>query len=1091
MVVAGDPGSMWNQSYLEVLATPSLNLSLDLTWTVDVAVLSFVNMTYFDPVGCPAASLNLSWNGTYFCEFDDLPAASPLGLLSGLPGGTPLALAFDGTVGGSAGLGVWVNETNGSSTSAFVRLNESTTSTYTFEPAYSAACASNCFLTWGQSYGLGMGVDLCPLGGLAFAACDSYNGTAYATLPPATWGIPEFWSGSSYSGDYRYFQPESASGVCDTNPPVGITVAGCYEFTSNGGDGFYPSFSLTPTGLDFGATYPGSVSTFGGPYEQYLDTPGTQDLAPFVETGVADSSLAGYVGPLSAINVSFNATDLGTIAGASLAWSVNGSAWTTSDLTGIGTPSARAYVGTIPTGANGPVRYEVNATNSAGLSISSPLRTVVRGPLPTFEVGIGIVPGSCGTVSVGGRPYVNGSVALEGPGPVPISASGCYPFNFTSWQVTRGLSLGPGGAPGATLTVAASGNLTAEFAYVRPTLHLSIEVAPSGCGEVVIDGTSYAGGAVADLLYGLSHELSFTVLCSGYAFGGWTPGANVSVLGSSLVLHDNGTLTATAVPVSQTSRVAFATNPLACGGVGLGGAGYTTGEGVYLAPGSYSLTPEPCAHYGFENFTTQGTGVAVAGTDLTVSGNGTVTENNVHLTEVYVATSPGSCGGIVLDGTSYTNGTYVPVENHSSYTVTAFTCAGHYLDGFTASGGLALAGSLLTVSGSGTLLVVSLPGVPSIFVGFVTTPAKCGAIALGGTEYANGAFLTLSPGVVLTIAAIPCADYGVVGWSVAGEIAIVGGEAYLNGSGAITAIFGALVPILIETVPSTCGAALLDGTPYSDGTSATLIDGKTYSIQPAPCAHYELQDFESSPYVAIQNNTIAPNGPSTITAVFVPIPYPIVTTLVGPGCGTVTLDRAPVGSGEVFRLTAGNYTLSATPCATSQFAGFNVTSNLSIADGHLMVTGSGYLTATFLPIPPSVSLGGDPAAFVGGTALFYAAVQVPVAATGYTYSWDFGDGTTNTTIVNTTTHVFETSGTFTVSVEVVDPFDHAANATLVVTVVAGSSTNYAGTLGGALLALGAAAVVLAGIWLVARWRRPPTTGAPAPPAPPPPRPPAD
>ncbi len=86
MVVSGNGQSMWNQSYLEVLATPSLNLLSQLTWNVNLSVLSFVNMTYFHPAGCPAGALNLSWNDTYFCEIDDLANGAPLSLLSGVAG---------------------------------------------------------------------------------------------------------------------------------------------------------------------------------------------------------------------------------------------------------------------------------------------------------------------------------------------------------------------------------------------------------------------------------------------------------------------------------------------------------------------------------------------------------------------------------------------------------------------------------------------------------------------------------------------------------------------------------------------------------------------------------------------------------------------------------------------------------------------------------------------------------------------------------------------------------------------------------------------------------------------------------------------
>ncbi len=1089
MVVSGDPNSTWDQSYLEVLASPVVTLPNSLTWTVQVAVISFSNMTAFDPVGCPMGlSYNLSWNDTYYCEFDDTASGDPISMLSGLAGGTALAVTFDGQNGSKSGMSVYVNETSGSLTTSTAQLNAAGTGTYAFDPAYSAACAGNCYLTWGQSYGLGVGVDICPFEGLVSAACDSYNGSAYATLPPQIWGVPEFWNAttSSYSNDYRYLQPESASGVCDTNPPNGVTTANCFEFTSNGGDGFYPYFSLTATGLDFGRTYAASVTTYGGAYGQYLNTPGTQDLSPLVETDLVDSSLAGYVAPTTPVNVSVNVTDLGTVHATTLSWSLNGSAWSTQTLSGTGTNSALAYVGTIPTGANGVLRYQVNTTNAAGDAVSSSIRSVLRGPLPTFSVGVTLVPPGCGSVTIGAHAYLNGSVAPLGPGPVPVSASGCYPFNFTVWQATPALSVADPTAAASVLTVAGNGNLSAEFTYVRPVENLTIHVAPTGCGQVVIDGSAYSNGAIASVLYGLSHNLTSTVSCAGYAFGGWVPGPNVTVLGPSLVVLNNGSLSLDLEPISESSPVTFATNPFTCGGIGLGGAGYTSGESVYLAPGAYPLTPEPCSHYGFENFTSLSPNLSLSGNSLTVTGNGTVLENNFHLTEAYVDTNPSACGGVVLDGTTYYNGVYIPLENHSAYTVTAFSCAGHYLDAFSASGGLTLAGSLLSVNGSGTLLAVSLAGTASIFVGFVTTPAACGGIELNGTVYTNGAFVSLPPDQQLAITALPCVNYGFVGWSFTpGEIAIVGPTAYLNGSGAITAIFGALVPILFETLPATCGATLIDGVPYTDGSSAILINGRNYSIAPAPCAHYELALFESSPYVAILNDSIAPDGPSTITAVFAPIPYSVVTTVVGPGCGSVVLNGAPVGSGDLFNLTAGNYSLSESACLTSDFAGYTLSANLTVAVGRLFVNGSGSLSATFLPILPSVTVGGNGGAYVGGTALFYAAVLVPLATTGYTYAWSFGDGTTNTSGSNTTTHVFQSTGTFTVSVLVTDPFHHTANASLVVTVVGQPTTGYGSTTSTALVVLGVAAIVLVAVALLARWRTPPPTpdtgAAPEPP----------
>ncbi len=556
MVVSGDPNSMWNQSYLEVFASPSLGSGNALQWDVGLAVLSFANMTSFDPVGCPDTSYNLSWNDTYFCEFDDLTGSEPITMFGALAGGTPLALTFSGKSGATSGMGVWVNETSGNLTSEFAHLNVTGTNTYAFEPAYTSACAQDCYLTWGQSYGLGVGIDICPTGGAASAQCDSYNGTAYTTLPPVTWGAPEFWNStaSSYSGDYLYLQPESASGVCDTNPPLGSTTSPCYEFTNNGGDGFYPYFSLTATGLDFGRTYAASATTYGGAYGQYPGDP--RDAGPEPDrhhragrfepgrlmSRRAPPSTSPSTSPTSARSP--RPTSRGPPTGARGRPTCSpGAGRTRPDPT-----SERSRRGRT-------VRSATRSMSRAGpaSTVSSSVRTVLRGPLPTFLVGVQVVPPGCGAVDIGGRPYTNGSVAALGPGPVPVSATGCYPYNFTSWQTTPGLTVGPGGASGATLTVAASGNLTAEFTYVRPTVALLLRVAPAACGLVVIDGVGYGNGSSVGLLYGLSHDLSLNLTCAGYAFGGWTPGPNVTVLGSSLVALNNGTLNLSLVPESETS----------------------------------------------------------------------------------------------------------------------------------------------------------------------------------------------------------------------------------------------------------------------------------------------------------------------------------------------------------------------------------------------------------------------------------------------------------------------------------------------------------------------------------------------------------
>jgi hypothetical protein len=1086
-VVSGDNRSLYNQSYAEVVALPSLNFSGDLVYSIQATVVSFANISSLDNF-CGGDSLNLSWNDSYYCEFNDVVNQTPVVLFSSVPGGQSFAVTFRGEPRNTTRpVDIYVNETNGDLTTTTTLLDQNTTGGPVFAPAYATACPDNCELGWALSYGLGVGIDICPQGTAAFAYCDSYNGTLWPQLPPTTFGIPEAWNGATYGADYRYFSPESASGVCDTSPPNGVTVAACYEYTSGGGDGFYPYFSLTAHGLDFGTSQPQSVTSWGGPYNQYLATSSSQDLTPLVETHLTDSSLAGYAPTGSVVNVTLNVTDLGHTTGVTLAWSLAGGPWTTGAMTRTsGNVFNGAYLATIPSGANGTIRYQVNATGGSGLTVSSTVRTVSRGPLPVFHVALALNPPSCGGITFNDSVYGNGSLASVGPGPTTAAASGCYAYTFAGWQATPRLTLASPSNATTAVIVGGNGTLTATWNYVRPYENITVGIAPVGCGLVMINGVSYADGGVASVQFALPQSLGYTTTCGGYAFGGWNITGNLSVSGDSLVAGNNATLTATFVPADTTDALTFATNPTTCGGVQFGDAAYTNGEQVNVPTGNYVLIPRPCAHYGFVNFTAT-PGATIAGRNLSIAGATTVTENNYKLTEVFVTTDPSDCGGIVLSGVTYTNGADIAVENHSVYTVTAFSCAGHFLEGFTSAGGLTLAGSLLTVNGTGSLLVVSLVGTPQVFVAFLTTPARCGSVLVDGTGYTNGEFTSFAPDSALPIAPLPCGAYGFVGWTLSGLITISNGVAYLNGSGAITAIFGALVTILIDTTPSTCGATVISGVSYLDGSQAVLTEGVTYSIVGVSCDHYVLHDFETSPFVAIANNSFDPDGPSTITAIFVPIVYTVHFEVSGPGCGQVYLSSVPEGNGANVNETAGNYSLTATPCSTSTFAGFTSSGpNLSLAGNLLVVNGNGTMTAQFVPIPPVVTIGGPSGALAGGPALFFASVQVPVAANGYVYTWTFGDGTVNTTTSNTTVHVYASTGTYRVSVEVVDPFHRSANASTTITVVTQSSADYTHLLEIGLLTAGAAAAALVVIWFAGRPRQPPARPEPSTTSPSPP-----
>src|SRR5579875_60147 len=296
MVGGGDNRSAWNQSYLEVAAAPILSAAGHFTYNFSVAVLSFANASSFSGGGCITPSLNLSWNDSYFCEWDDLLGNNPLTLDSAATPGATYNLTFAGTPRGTTGLDIWWNDTP-LSQSQFLQLNATTTGTVAFEPAYSASCDGACNLEWALPYGLGFGLSPCPASTQVYPVCNTYNGTAWGGAPPIGFGIPLFWNGTGYGGNYRYLAPLSASGVCNPSPPSGVIVGNCFDYTNYGGTGFYPFDSLNATGINLGGSYPWTLDAFGGASLQYAASAAAHDLTPLALRSLTDSSRAGFLGP--------------------------------------------------------------------------------------------------------------------------------------------------------------------------------------------------------------------------------------------------------------------------------------------------------------------------------------------------------------------------------------------------------------------------------------------------------------------------------------------------------------------------------------------------------------------------------------------------------------------------------------------------------------------------------------------------------------------------------------------------------------------------------------------------------------------------
>lgn len=1093
MVLRGDPNSVSFQSYAEVTFTPT-GSGASLSYSVELALWSLVNASFFKAGGCPSLSINFTWNGVYYCELDEMAGGNGVPIES-VPHATALNVTFDGQFAGGGATRLWVNDSTTPSDSFNWTYNAtkdnanstSLTGNWSFEPYYGSSCVAACVLNWSMPFGLGFGANLCPNGPSPFSPCDSYNQFSWIGNNPILLGSPEYWNGSAYAGDYLNIAPESASGVCNTNIAPGSVVS-CFNFAQNGGTGYYPIFTFNGSALNWGTNYSWTTQTFGGITGQYLSSGYPNELVPFFVDEVTNNSLAGFAPPSQAINVSARAQDLGSVSGVTLRYRVGTGAWTTEPMSRIsGTVSNGIYNATIPgTGGNGVIQYGVNASSGAGVQIGSPLSSVERGPLPTFPVLLKTQPSTCGAIYLNGTRYSDGTLLNLKPGFYALQGAPCYPSIFFGWTLSPGLAvLNPSNQYG-TLAVSANGTVTGVWQYVRPHDTILIQTNPSTCGRVMLNGSAYANNNTASLLDQLNYTLAVASACPQDAsFAGWTFTGNFSILSGTFTPMGNGTLVANFVPSASAYPIFFYTAPTTCGGVLYRGAGYANGDNLSVLPGSYAISGDPCAHFGFRNFSTGG-GVSVNGGTVTVTSSGWVRETNYHLTEITMATNPASCGAISFDGASYANGKVVVVQNNSTHTIGESPCPNYSFLGWNTSGGLHVFGNVLIANGSGTLLAVFIPGVNQYFVGFVTDPPGCGTVFFSGLTFHNSNYTFVAPGTAAPISASACANYGFVRWITTGGITVAGGTAYVNQSGSIEAVFRPLVPILLYTIPSGCGSITLNGVVYTDNSSTTLPIDASYTLGATPCAHYGFAGWLNSTSAIITGNVVFFVASSVLTAQFVLMKYEVSVHVDPFDCGGVRIGTTFASNGTNLTLPYGTYNYASAPCQGSKLISLTTTGNLSVVGSKVLVNGSGSLWAVFRPVPPSVVLNALSSSYAGQAVQFLATIGVPVPpfrGHSYSFNWNFGDGSASeVTPVNFTSHAFSSPGIYQVTVTVTDPYNRTATANESVSIVASSALAASGV---NLTTVGALALVIV-LFVLAlyagRWyarRRPPAEPEPA------------
>jgi PKD domain len=1058
MVVSGNSSSAWGQSYAEVTFTPDGTGN----WSEALAVWSMENDSVWGGFpsesnwACPSNSMPLSWNNSYFCVVQMLTDPGPF---AQVPGGEFLNVTFAGTPGGTAGLTVWSNDSTNSSNSFTYTFDAASTGTDTFEPFYNASCADNCLLNWAFPYGNGFG-----------AFPETYSEPMFRALPPITFGVPRFWNGTGYGGEYSLFVPESTSGACNTVAPP-ATVAPCFDFSMGLGTGYYPFFSFNGSQMNFGADWPWTSIRMGGAQGEYLGTGGQNDLTPLWFLSRSNSSLAGFSPPNVAIYINATVQALGTVTGVSYRYQLNGGAYTSGSLTAIGgTATNRSYSGMLPSSlGNGVINFTLTATDHAGSSLLDPPFTtyrIQRGPLPTFTVDVHTNGGSCARVRINGTDYADGGTFVTHPGYFPAYAVGCYPWNFTQWVPTGGTGISPSLYERAgTLEVFGNGSISTAWAYVRPYDTINITTSPTTCGQVVLDGMGYTNGQSVQLLDGLSHTLG-NGACANELFAGYTFQGNFTVLGPSFIPDGNGTLTANFVPQSQAVSIQFFTEPSTCGGVLYRGAGYTNGESLSVLPGTYPIAPGPCAHFGFLEWQSSG-GATTSGNNTTITAAGSITEVNYHLTEITFRVDPSSCGQVTFDDVPFSDGAVLSVANNSTHTVYPVNQTGCYLIALTATGGITLEGNVAIVNGSGEIDVSFGIGTPADTIAFLTAPATCGSIWFNNQPYYNANFTNVAPGLVVTITAKACAGYGFVRWLTYGPIAIVGSTAWLNGSGAIEAIFQPLVQLFFTTEPSGCGSIVLDGQSFTTNSTAEFAMLASYPLAAVPCAGYRLSHWDNSSDLELSPGTIFIGGSGVLTAVFVPILYAVRVRIDPATCGAILVNGVHTTDNTTLDLAAGTYSVSPQPCLGSHLDHWVVEGNLTVTGASLVVSGPGNLTAVVRPVPPVVALSLPTSTLIGEEVQVFATVAEPVPPFNYTYTWTFGDGSAPvTTPANFTGHTFHATGTYTVTVSVHDPYGRVANATGRISALTGSGTQALGLSGlqiAVFAGLGVALVALVAI----------------------------
>lgn len=377
--------------------------------------------------------------------------------------------------------------------------------------------------------------------------------------------------------------------------------------------------------------------------------------------------------------------------------------------------------------ASGPVQFgsaggtllAIDLSGAAGTASASATLGAALGGEALIEVT------GEGTVRVNGTIVVQNLSGTGAPAPIAVdsgatvlNATAAPGWAFVGWQYSPGLTvLSPLANATATMwvDVGSAGTVQAVFAA-----QLTLLDRPA-LGGIAIGGLAPAWNNTTVELVPGNYSL-FAVPAAGSVFAGWTvsnasalvvvrpgfPGTHVRVLGP-------GALSAN-YSVAGTVNLTFRIAPAGTGTIQFNYATLSAPSTLNgsVAIGSYSIKESPAPGYRFAGWNVSGP-VSVASGVLTVSGGGGVVQAKFRPSTyavTFVSTSPGAVQ-VVLNGSSLASGSTLVIGkgtfNLSATPSPNVTFLGWEVSGKLAVGGPSALSTTVTVTGPGTLYALVVP----------------------------------------------------------------------------------------------------------------------------------------------------------------------------------------------------------------------------------------------------------------------------------------------------------------------------------------------------------------------------------------------